>query len=211
VIRIRSRTWFMQRPREIPERLLQRWKQETTRQGALTLDTWLEIGALRDAQLQHLPELIYSAGLPHELHQVHSHRHLLRLYAILTAAQRQALGQGQPLSLAAMTPRQRELFAAALHELRGKPSEPPDPAQLAAAGLSLQQRPMLRVREQHDDLIHYREEFPSEPDPAPAPAPPAAADARNPPPIRHPVLVMDFAVHYGGVSYGAPITIALPP
>jgi hypothetical protein len=209
VIRVRSRKWFMDRFKEIPERLLRRWKDQLTRQGAFTRDTWAEIASLRDAQLRDLPTQLYSAGLPHELHQAYSQRHMLRLAVTLTAAQQQALRQGQRLPLAAMTPRQREFFMAALREQHSASLAALDPEELAAAGLTLRQRPVVRVREQHGGSVHFREESPPPPDTAPEP-PPAAAGSPAPRATRHEVITLQFFAHYGPVGSAADFTVATP-
>jgi hypothetical protein len=214
VIRIRSRKWFIERPREIPERLIREWKAQTARRGSLTLDAWTHVAALRDPQLENLSSLVSNAGLPQEFQQVHYHRHLLRLYAALSAGQRQALWEGRRLSLAAMLPRQRQLFVAALRELNVGLAGELDPEWLAAAGLSLEQTHLIRVREDHGDIISYGEEnvTPSEDDPPPAPVPSAAdPTGRRPRVTRHPVIAVQFFAHYGPNAHGSVITVAPPP
>src|SRR5439155_14332093 len=53
LIRLRSRTWFLDRPREIPLRSVRRWKQLFAQRGALPLDAYLEMAtSLSDAQAE---------------------------------------------------------------------------------------------------------------------------------------------------------------
>src|SRR3954464_14055411 len=42
LIRLRSRTWFLDRPREIPLRYVRRWREEMARRGSVSLEAYLE-------------------------------------------------------------------------------------------------------------------------------------------------------------------------
>jgi hypothetical protein len=86
--------------------------------GALPLDQYLEIGRkLTDPQLEGVGDLVGQEVFPEELNDLRNiadGRDALRLFASLTPPQRQIVGKGGPLPLAAMSRPQRELFAAAL-------------------------------------------------------------------------------------------------
>jgi beta-lactamase regulating signal transducer with metallopeptidase domain len=132
LIRLRARTWFFERPREIPLRFVRRWRESYEKEGGLSLAQYLEmVTQLRDSQLQQLPELATVGALPRgafELFTTYDARHALRLYASLPVAQRQSLMAGQPLRLAEMRPLQREFFLRAVRELeRPSPLRPPVP------------------------------------------------------------------------------------
>jgi hypothetical protein len=110
LVRLRSRTWFQQRRREIPLRLVRRWQTLIEERGALPLEEFVTIAqSLPEAQSQSLREVVWDAGLPPSL-AVHSGRPVLRLYGALTAAQRQALRRGAEIAVRQMTPEQQALF-----------------------------------------------------------------------------------------------------
>jgi hypothetical protein len=119
LIRLRSRTWFLDRPREIPLRLIRRWKASCDDKGALSLEEYVEIAcSLTDTQLLSLNLVRRDTGLPDEVESAATMRHALRLYGALHPAQRATLWRGAALPVAQMTPLQRELFAASLCETR---------------------------------------------------------------------------------------------
>jgi hypothetical protein len=143
--RLRSRTRFFDRPREIPLRLIRRCWELLERNGALPLDGILQVASLTDVQLKSLDELCQEDVLPRELSSLFPVRHALRLYGSLTPAQHQTLWSGKLLPLARMTPRQRALFLALLQErsrLRPGPVSLPDPG---AAFLSLARGPTTPI------------------------------------------------------------------
>jgi hypothetical protein len=145
LVRLRSRTWFFDRQREIPLRLVRRWRELWQRYRALPLDASLQEASLTDVQLKSLNELCERDELPRELGGLFPVRHALRLYGSLAPAQRQALWSGRPLPFAQMTPRQRALFQALVQErarLRPTPVSLPD---AAAAALSLTRGPTTQV------------------------------------------------------------------
>jgi hypothetical protein len=122
LIRLRSRTWFLDRPREIPLRLVREWTSLQEQQGGLSFDDYVKMATtLTDTQLNGL------TGISEELrnlnlYEVPRARHALRLYATFNPAQRQQLWQGGVLTVAQMTPVQRSHFLASLQETnRGRP------------------------------------------------------------------------------------------
>src|SRR5262249_23494419 len=94
LVRLRSRTWYLDRPREIPLRFVRRWVDVADRGGALRLDEWVETAtSLTEEQLESLPSLVDALGLPRDLTELARVRGVLRLYASLSPAQLQALRQ----------------------------------------------------------------------------------------------------------------------
>lgn len=164
LIRLRSRTWFLDRPREIPLRLVLRWKDLYVRHGALPLDEYAgNVVSLSDDQLESLGGLGHEGVFPAEMHDLHKaerRRHVLRLYALLTPGQRQMLSQGRRLALADMTPRQHELFVAQWGELAAGRTVLPGSSNLGSAYLSLLRIPYLIVKETRGGVATYRREIP---------------------------------------------------
>jgi beta-lactamase regulating signal transducer with metallopeptidase domain len=151
LLRLRSRNWFFDRPREIPLRLVRRWKALVEQHGALPLEEYLQsVVALSDNQLESLGLLREAAAFPEELSGLggaYRARHALRLYASLTAAQRQALWQGNALPVAQMLPAQQALYRDAVRELTRHQSAAPDLRQWASASLVLRGVPFVRIQE----------------------------------------------------------------
>lgn len=115
LLRLRSRSWAFDRPREVPGRLLRRWQKQCDEQGALPLDEWvLAISGLNEGQLQTLAEVARERGWPPELQTARAAWPCLRLYASLPPDQQQALARGEEIPASAMGPRQRELFRAVI-------------------------------------------------------------------------------------------------
>jgi hypothetical protein len=115
LIRLRSRMWFLDRPREVPLGVVRRWKAARDRHGALRLDDYVQIAtSLTDDQLAGLGALGMEANLPWG--NLYASRHVLRLFGSLTPAQQQALRRGAVLPAARMTARQRALLAAAARQ-----------------------------------------------------------------------------------------------
>jgi hypothetical protein len=149
-ILLRSRTWFYDRPREIPLRHVRRWREQIESQGSLPLEEYLTIARdLTDSQLETLREpVLVDMGLPGDLFGGLSFsRHALRLYASLLPRERQALDAGQALPTARMSRAQRELYLAGLREFH--PYEPwePEPEKIAAGGFSVAREEALRLPE----------------------------------------------------------------
>jgi hypothetical protein len=122
LIRLRSRTWFLDRPKEIPLRFARRWKELTDQHGALPLETYLEMAnSFTDLQMENLAHVGEDVELPQtvRLFEIGRSRFALRLYDALSPEQRQALSQGKSLAVAQMTTVQRQLFLASLQE-RGR-------------------------------------------------------------------------------------------
>jgi hypothetical protein len=136
MIRLRSRSWFLERPREIPLRFVRQWLDDDHRYGSLTFDDYLAMATqLTDLQLQHVGDLVINrsiAALPidlYDIQQAYPARFALRLYASLTPAQQQELSAAGKLPVARLTPVQQALFLAGLREpdphYGGPPGPPP--------------------------------------------------------------------------------------
>jgi hypothetical protein len=112
LIQLRSKTWFLDRPRELPLRWVRRWSELCERYGALPLAEWTQrIAALPDVQLATLAQLSREVGLPPEIESVYSARHGLRLYASLAPAQQEALWRGEAIPVSRLSSSQRAQFA----------------------------------------------------------------------------------------------------
>jgi hypothetical protein len=151
ILRVRSRNWFFDRPREIPLRLVRRWEAIVEEQGALPLDEYVRsVAPLSDDQLESFWLFQETAAFPpalsHLMGAYHS-RHALRLYASLSAGQRQALWRGRAIPLAEMLPAQRALYLEGVRENTRYSDTPPDPRGWASARLALEGVPMVRARE----------------------------------------------------------------
>jgi hypothetical protein len=212
LVRLRSRTWFFDRPREVPLRLVRRWKELSDREAALPLAEYLQMaGALTDAQLDGLGSLAGEQGLPLGLPGAGSARHVLRLYGSLSPAQQQALWQGNAIPAAKMAPAQRVLFAAGLQE-RSRYGRPPlPPAQWAAGSLSLTSERFVLIREQRGGVRQDRLErapIPGAPDSDPAAGRAAIPGA----PLRYPIISLRVRLSGGPQAEETfPILIAAPP
>jgi hypothetical protein len=162
LIRLRSRRWFLDRPREVPLRLVRRWRALLAQHASLPLETYLEVAAvLRDEQLASLGELTAAGVLPRELpdlQEIDAARHALRLYASLTLPQREALRRGAALPFERLLPVQRELFLAAVRENSRYRTPPLDRTEWVAGSFSLASERYTRVQEEQAGASHYRRE-----------------------------------------------------
>jgi hypothetical protein len=151
VIRLRSRNWFFDRPREIPLRLVRRWIELKEKRGALPLEEYVRmVAALSEGQKESLSPLEVEAAFPPDLSELtgaYHARHALRLYASLSGAQQRALWEGKAIPMADMRPDQQALYLAAVRELTRFQSAAPDLRQLASGRLSLRAVPLIRVRD----------------------------------------------------------------
>jgi hypothetical protein len=135
---LRSRTWFLDRPREIPLRLVRRWRQIGDRNGGFSLEEQAAIAAdLSEGQLESLYQIVWEARLPPELIGIHGERDTLRLYASLAPAQRQRLWHGEAIRIAEMRSEQRHLFRMAVREPAETRPQVLNPAELADASFSM--------------------------------------------------------------------------
>jgi hypothetical protein len=173
LIRLRDRTWFLDRPKEIPLRLIRRWKPLLDQYGMLPLDECARAAAeLTDVQLESLRGLSSELELADYLSNLgglYHARYPLRLYASLSPAEQQALHRGEAIPVTRMTPAQRPLFLAALQEEDRQRSEPMDLAQWAGGSFSMALASAIRTVEQQGTSTSIR----SEPAPASGPAAPS--------------------------------------
>jgi hypothetical protein len=201
LVRLRSRTWFFDRPREVPLRLVRRWKALIERFSELPLDEYLAIATtLNDDQLATADRIIRAIGLPQTFTRSRPTWHALRLYASLTPAQQLALWQGQRLSVAEMTRPQRELFLKAVRSQAQILPTPMNPEQPAEGSFSATRNRFVRVSEQGEGVTRYQDERTSEP----AAAPPAKRDSDRTPGIRfsdeavrRSIMRLEFHFTYG--------------
>jgi hypothetical protein len=230
LIRLRSRTWFLDRPREVPLPLVHRWQDLIRARGALSLEEYMAMTtALTDDQLYALDDVVYQTDLPDDLREVAGARHALRLYASLSSAQRKALWQGGTMPAQQMTPPQRALFRAALQENLASGSRW---EQWPDWTFSLTHERFIRTRSQREGSAKYDDEpeTPPQEDPAAgAEAPPDAssvptAETEAPPGFSsvttaapnsttlHSVTHVEFQFQYGPEKRASfSLTIASPP
>jgi hypothetical protein len=220
LIRVRSRTWFLDRPREIPLRLVRRWKARFDRNGGLSLDEFVEIArGLTETQLLSLDSVRRDTGLE-DLDAAWKARYTLQLYGALSPAQRELVWRGSVLLAAQMTPLQRELFAASLNDARvarvapsfrvaqqrSRPMRIPW-AQLATGTLSLTTQPLLRTIVKRGGAVLRQTTEPVPPAGTPgvgsapaAPNPGVPGGAPGPPSEevrRWPLMEVSFHFRYG--------------
>jgi beta-lactamase regulating signal transducer with metallopeptidase domain len=163
VVRLRSRTWYFDRPREIPMRLVRRWIALAEQQGALPLEEYVRsLALLRDDQLQGFWIASESAAFPPaiaDLSSIYSSRHALHLYASLSPGQQQALWDGRTIPVAELLPAQQALYLAAIREQTRYQPEAPDLRSWSSGSLSLRASPFVRIREVPDKGAESRTEL----------------------------------------------------
>jgi hypothetical protein len=163
VVRLRSRTWFLDRPREVPLRLARRWEQLCERLGALPLNEYIDAArTLTETQLEGLALLIplqlrgdyqnTGAGVRCDLGDLKflfARRHAVRLYASLAPWQQRALWQGAPVPVATMTPSQRDVFLAAIQDRSRQRETSLERAPAESGKFSLTYAPRDLIRDQN--------------------------------------------------------------
>jgi len=178
VIRQRSRTWFFDRPREVPLRLVRRWKEIADKQRLLPLEEYVRMATeLTDAQIETLQDVEKEAAFPFGslgATGAQSARHALRLYASLTPVQRQALWRGAAVPVGALSRAQQALFLAGLKE-RARRTGPPIPLDLGRwteGRFALAPERLVRTILNQGDMVYLQ------PAPGSAPGTPGSAAAR---------------------------------
>jgi hypothetical protein len=210
LVRLRSRTWHLDRPREVPVRLVRRWLSS--------------VATLGDEQLQSLAGVAREAQLPPEFGSAYPARHALRLYASLTAAQRDALARGKAIPAAELLPRQRAIFLAALQEGHRLDSPPIRLASMADGSLSLASGSLVRTGERQGGKISYRTEpavaaqVPANagaPEAGPQPGVSAARPPASSPQAsnitRHPVTELTLLLQFGPGLWESVFVTVTPP
>jgi hypothetical protein len=203
LVRLRSQTWFFDRPREVPSRLLRRWQKQCDRQGALPLEEWVtHVAGLSDGQLETLAAIAGELGLPPEFQTAPAAAAALRLYASLPPEQQQALARGEAIATKSMTPRQRALFLAAA----GQPAATEARRGNGSPIFSLTRTPFVRLRERRGESVRYHLE------PVTASAVPKRAAAGESSLSRLPVMQVTLQCRLGaGISRSVPVvTTRLP-
>jgi hypothetical protein len=113
-LQFRSASYFNDRLKEVPNRLLARWAASRKEHGALTLDDLIEIAQLSDAQLdgaEMAEGARFCTGLAEwDLARNRAARPHLRFLAGLTPAQRQAVASATGLPYTGMSLAQQQQF-----------------------------------------------------------------------------------------------------
>jgi hypothetical protein len=204
LIRCRNRSWYQQRPSEIPLRLVRRWAALCDERGALPLEEYAALAAtLTDRQLDTLRNLRQGGVFQTVLRDVADAadaRYLLRLYSRLPAVQQKALREGKPLGIAQFPPSLRPLILATLRRAPLRRSYPLlGLDQWSAGHLAFTGEPDVRLREQRGLAVSYRLES--------APAPPATATLAVV--TRLPVARLKLEIDFGGeVPVSVPLVVA---
>jgi hypothetical protein len=197
LVRIRNRKWYLDRPREVPLRTVRRWAALYDRLGALPLEEAVAAATtLTDLQLEAVSILSESGVFPtqwNDLRSLVSSRSMLRLYARLSPAQRQALHAGQPLAMAQLSPALRSLVPAQLERVNRWREALLDVEQWGGGHVTLSRIPDVRIREQRGQSVTWRLAS------APAPAVATRPDAVT----RFPVTRLRFNIHYGAETPAA--------
>jgi hypothetical protein len=159
LVRLRSRTWFLDRPREVPLRLVRRWTKLFAKEGGLSLEEYIKkVAPLNDGQIETLRLLVGELGLPPDFYSLASAIHVLRLYASLSQDQRRELWQGKALAVSRMTVAQHSLFAEALQQ-RGRYLPATLGAELlATCSFSLHAERLIRISEPGEGGRQYRDD-----------------------------------------------------
>lgn len=215
LLRLRDRTWFFDRPKEMPRRLTDRWDRMLAVQGALSLNEYATgVASLTDDQWDSIAENNYSPVFPPGYGTIPSretYRDVLRLFGSLNVVQRQRLERGAPISWAEMNAAQRNLFLSVVEDLNLTSPVATSRADLAAATLELSAEPLDLTRRKQGgrstdrtvprgfDPAEYSQLFddvPRQPDPA---AQPAAPKPPVPPVTytRFPVTSVRFVIRCG--------------
>jgi hypothetical protein len=185
LLRLRHRTWFLERPRELPLRMVRKWLEAFEREGALRWEDVVEARTtLTDAQRASLGEdRMERLGLPWDFGGQGTGSAPL-LFEALTQEQRQRLRQGRALRMAEMTSRQQNLFLERLRQGNryhlSVHLPPITISDWSAARFSLKRERLLRTREAQGGLIRYRHQPAPSPRTAPTPNPVSPPRARQP-------------------------------
>jgi hypothetical protein len=236
LIRMRSRSWPMDRPKEFPIRLLNRWRALIEQHGALPIEEYVMMAtSLRDGQQDIVQSHATYGNLPphaFDLNQFRAGRSALRLYGLLSPAQRQSLERGHTITPTQMTPGQRKLLLDIMQE-RSRTQTPPGgmpgglapgpgvpPAAAPMTGLSMVAAPMVLTVEHRGEAITMRIEpvaeqgaDPQPPLPSPGQRPPLAGAPAAVPPDRverHPVAQVQIRLQYGNQVEAISLIVARP-
>lgn len=215
LVRLRSRSWFLDRPREIPLRVVRRWEQLFKEHGALPLpELASSFARLTHDQFESLYAYREGSGYPTEvdgLAYMPAQRQALRLYAALTPDQQQRLQRGELIPAQRMGAAARRLFLSFFEERSLQNARSPQIDDLTGAGLYVTAEPRVIVREQRGETVSYRRLAPDEPEAAARPA--GAAGKRpggGPMVTRHPASAVRFRFRCGGAEDHAVFVVAAP-
>jgi len=104
---LEDREWFEKRSWAVPEDWLMYWR-KAARDDALQLDDIVDIACLTDGQIEHT--IRHDEDLSYHSWTLIENKELLRLYAVLTASQKQALLTKEGLNLASLNDKQWAFF-----------------------------------------------------------------------------------------------------
>jgi hypothetical protein len=217
LIRMRSRTWFFDRPREVPLRLVRRWQSVCREHGALPIAEWRDLlGALNQEQLETMPDILMQTELPSEMGRAPAARYLIRFEATLSAAQREALRQGTALRVEQLSAMQRDLLGLALLDANRHYGLTPTAASVTEGSLTLVQQPQTRVIQRLAGRSRYLDEAPTAPVARPAAPLPGGTALMPPmpgtePTKRHAIIALHMEARQEDKTLRtAAITIAQP-
>ena len=110
-VRFRSRTWFLDELRDVPERLIKRWKDLKEKQGRLYFQDYVGlVSSLTDDQLDGLSEAGASNPLSEDAAVALRYLPQFRFYSGLGDPQRNAAWSGAGLTMSRMTREQKQAF-----------------------------------------------------------------------------------------------------
>lgn len=213
LIRLRSRTWFLDRPREIPLRLVRSWQEQQRQRGTLTLEKLAGIAtSLTEAQLDGLGAAVYDEFAGLEISSVSHARQALRLYGAFSAGQRRQLQHGDALPVAQMTRAQQSLFLSGVHDLYRGQTEPLDLTAWPRGSFSLTSRRGVLSVERIGGSSRNLFEAEDNPDGAPDGAEARSAHGRAAAAVpRYPVLQLEPKLRYVPQKLvGASLTVPDP-
>jgi hypothetical protein len=209
LIRFRDREWYLDRPAEIPLRLVRRWVATSDRLGALPLSEFaLAADALTDAQVAGLIGGWYFPPQLADLQDaatgaLEKARFLLRLYDRLAPAQQQVLWEGKPLAIAQLSPAQRSLVLAELDRISHTRDAVIDLEGWERGYIAFSGQPDVRIRERRGGAVTFR----LEPEPA------LRAATRPDEVTRFPVTHLQMRIQFGLKEQFQPLrlTVAAEP
>ncbi|MCC2670835.1 MAG: hypothetical protein K0Q72_3306, partial [Armatimonadetes bacterium] len=221
-LRVRRRTWFLDRMAEIPERVADTWEVRFRKDPVAMLDDLSRLAVtLRDAQLEQFPLVMRERGIRIEDPEVHldaAHVSFLRLYGSLTPAQRQALRTGARIPFWRMPAEAQRHLQAIFDEGAENAPEPPPFAGAPPAELSAPRVAATWIATEDGATLELRMEDPALLLPSEA-TQPFAALPLNPRSVtllrqRQPLTNVAFRYYSGGAIryfYVLPLVVTVRP
>jgi beta-lactamase regulating signal transducer with metallopeptidase domain len=200
LVLLQSRTWFFDRPLEVPLRLVRRWKALSDQYGLLPLSECVAMAnTLTDAQLdmESLSRVALEADMALDSYNVGRAAPALRLYAALSATQREALWRGQSIPVARMTSRQRELFVDAVRKGHPNAAGALDMSRLGSGTLTLTRWTQMRTGARHGGFAHFQYEPVKTPERGPDSPPTGKRVTTRDGVTRYGMTTLVFVLEYG--------------